>query len=400
MTNIYWYAPFNNAGEMATASSLAASPDVDLTVQSIARRFGEPLGDPSDGRFELIRDLPAPSGEETRRSVPDRLRVAVERAWRRHRLVRSGRFDLLHLHTYNPLTDWAAIPLLRRRSRVLVQSVHNVRPHDSVVPQRIETQLLRIGYRSCTAIFVAHDLLARSLIEDFAVPADRVFVVPFALSVDLLEVRRPHATEGPVRYLFFGTLRNNKGVEVLIDALDLLASADPRPDREYRVHFAGRGEARLEDRVRDLARRDPRVTIEIGFIAAERRAELYRDADCVLLPYTDLNAQSGVLHDAYASRLPVIASDVRALGAKVRADGTGWVVAASDPAALARAISEVNSADGERRRRGERAAELAAAHSPSAIAGLLLNQYDRLLRDAGPATCPETGHRSRPGPRT
>lgn len=379
MKNLYWYAPFNNAGEISTATALAAAPDVELTVQSIARRFGAHLDDPSAGRFTLVRDLPAPSGEETKRSTFDRLRVAVERAVRRHRLVKAGQFDLLHLHTYNPLTDWAAIPLLRRHARVVIQSVHNVRPHDSQFPRPIETWLLRIGYRACTAILVAHELLAKSLVDDFAVPAERVFIVPFALSADFLDARPPRAATAPVRYLFFGTLRNNKGVEVLIDALDHLASSGSDVDRDYRVHFAGRGEPQLEKLVGELARRDPHVTAEIGFITSERRSELYRDADCVLLPYTELNAQSGVLHDAYASRLPVIASDVRALGAKVRADGTGWVVAAGDPEALARTVTQVASDPEERKRRGERAAELAEAHSPKEIARLLLDRYDRLL---------------------
>jgi glycosyltransferase involved in cell wall biosynthesis len=76
----------------------------------------------------------------------------------------------------------------------------------------------------------------------------------------------------------------------------------------------GRGEAALEQLVRECGGRNPRVTVEIGFVTSERRTRLYGDADCVLLPYTELKAQSGVLHDAYASRLPVIASGVGGAG--------------------------------------------------------------------------------------
>ena len=41
VSSVFWYAPFDNAGEMAVAEALARSPYVDLTVQSISERFGQ-----------------------------------------------------------------------------------------------------------------------------------------------------------------------------------------------------------------------------------------------------------------------------------------------------------------------------------------------------------------------
>jgi hypothetical protein len=58
MTKIYWYAPFNNAGELETAVELAKSPSIDLMVQSIAERFGRALDTASPGSVRLHRDLP------------------------------------------------------------------------------------------------------------------------------------------------------------------------------------------------------------------------------------------------------------------------------------------------------------------------------------------------------
>jgi glycosyltransferase involved in cell wall biosynthesis len=56
------------------------------------------------------------------------------------------------------------------------------------------------------------------------------------------------------------------------------------------------------------------------------------------LPYTEFHSQSGVLADAYAYRVPLIVSDVGAIGPTVRSDATGIVVAPRDPEALADAI--------------------------------------------------------------
>ena len=56
----------------------------------------------------------------------------------------------------------------------------------------------------------------------------------------------------------------------------------------------------------------------------QRRQELYDQAHCVLLPYTSISAQSGVLYDAYSQRLPVIASKVGPIGETVREHRSGW----------------------------------------------------------------------------
>ena len=75
----------------------------------------------------------------------------------------------------------------------------------------------------------------------------------------------------------------------------------------------------------------PRATTgspcEVGYATAERKGELYASADLVVLPYTTFASQSAVLQDAYAHRVPLVVSDVGALGETVRGDHTGWVVA-------------------------------------------------------------------------
>lgn len=377
MTRVYWYAPFNNAGELETAVEVAAFRSIALTVQAVDQRFGQALSSDDAIGFDLVRDLPAPSGEGPRtRTAFDRARVAVERAVRRHRLVRSQQFDIIHLHTFNPITDWLAIPMLRRQAKLVIQSVHNVRPHDSVMPRPIESLALRLGYRSCSTILVAHPVLRDMLVTEMGVPADRVSIMPFALTMPIMPARNHQASgQGPVRFLFFGTLRNNKGVAVLAAALhDLHTIAEGGPP-EFTVHIAGRGEPDLEQVVLGLAEDLPNVTAEVGYISNERRDQLYRSADCVLLPYTELQAQSGVLHDAYARRLPVIASDVRALGAAVRSDATGWVVPPSDAPALAAAILHAARSTEERRQKGEQAGVRAEGSTARAVAGRLLDLY-------------------------
>ncbi len=78
--------------------------------------------------------------------------------------------------------------------------------------------------------------------------------------------------------------------------------------------------------------------MELGYATADRKRELYADADLVVLPYTSFASQSAVLQDAYAHQVPLVVSDVGALGETVREDRSGWVVEPGDAAMLAETL--------------------------------------------------------------
>jgi len=384
MTTIYWYAPFDNAGELSLATATAALIEQgSLTVQSCWSRFGVPLSTEAPGSFDLVRDLPEPAGEGGgRRGFLDRGRVARERATLRKRLLQSRRFDLIHLHTYNPFTDWYAIPAIAKQTPFVVQSVHNVRPHERILPAPLETMLLRRGYQACTRLLVAHEHLRDQLVREFDVARERVRVVPLPVLRDAFAPPE-HLRTDPVdrgdrlSLLFFGTLRPNKGIDVLLQAIERT-----KGKLDVRFVFAGRGDPALEELIRRSAATDERIHAEIGFVSNERRSVLWHEADVVVMPYVEFNAQSGVLQDAYATSTPVIVSDVGALGAAVKADHTGWVVKPGDVADLVRVLTHVVGAEAERDAAGAKAHEIADAQAPSAIAELYAELYDELLAHA------------------
>ena len=376
--NVYWYAPFDNAGEVALSAEVSRSDGIDLSVQSISERFGRQLDPLPSGDFTLIRNLPPPAIERRSRNNPgDRAWTALERSAKRRRIVRRNGFDLLHLHTFNPLTDWIAIERLQRFTPTIIQSVHNVRPHESSYPKRLETMLLRRGYAACTAIVVAHADLRDLLVNEMDVPSQRVHIIPLVTMPVRAANFRERSQSDQINFLFFGTLRKTKGVTTLIEAIRALAS-DERLARRIRFTIAGRGDSELEQLVATSARDLNNLSAEIGYITAERRQQLYDAADCVLLPYTSISAQSGVLQDAYSQRLPVIASAVGPIGQTVKAFGSGWVIPPSDPAALEQAIVAAASSSENRRSAGEQGANIAERRSPSVIADQLIALYEEV----------------------
>lgn len=322
--------------------------------------------------YLLRRDLPEPAGDDgrSRRSYVRRASVAIERAVRRHRVITRGRFDLCHVHTINQFTDVVALDLVRRRVPSLVLSVHNVLPHNPRLPVAGDRKSLTLVYEKAARLIVAHETLRDQLECDFGIDAERIAVLPFPVQpVENLV----HAEVDTPVILFFGTFRESKGVSVLLASIRKLAH-----ERDVRFHFAGRGEAQIESAIRHAARKDHRVIAEIGYIEPDRKDALFREATLAVMPYVSFLAQSGVLQDAYAYQVPVLVSDVGALGLSVSAEGSGWVVPPGDPSILAEAIRTALHDAPARAVARTRIKEVARDRPPDIIGSRLRSLYDEI----------------------
>ena len=128
--------------------------------------------------------------------------------------------------------------------------------------------------------------------------------------------------------LFFGLIREYKGLDILLRALPHIPEA--------RLVVAG-DPLDPVDPLQRLAPAD-RVEWRLRFVGEPEVAELMEQAALVVLPYRRLDS-SGVLATAIGYRRPVVVSDVGSLGEIVREFGAGLVVPPGDEAALATACS-------------------------------------------------------------
>lgn len=368
---IVWYWPHPHA----TPSPLALSmlrPGDHLTVQALRSHHGQSFG--FFDEYEVVRDLPDPTIRSGGRVLRP-WKLAAERSVARRRLLKRG-FDVAHVEMLTYQTDWLDLATLRSKPAV-VSLVHDVRPHEHSLPRKVEDLLLRRMYAVAGDLVVYGDPMRDELISDFYVEPSRVHVLPHPLdSAD----RRDHRARRPDRpmFLFFGTLRSNKGLEVLFDALDEVG-----PTVEADFHIAGSGDAVMRRMIQERASPHLNVTIELGRVSQERKAELFSTATWVVLPYTSFHSQSGVLADAYSFRTPVIASDVGVLGPTVRADATGLVVEPKSPLALAAAIVEAASTPTSAIQ--DKIAEAARSHEYAVIGPKLRAIYDMAVARQSPS---------------
>jgi glycosyltransferase involved in cell wall biosynthesis len=366
---IYWYWPHPHR----TANLLALAtmrPDDTLTVEALPSLAGETFGTVAE--YEVVRDLPDPTmvPRWPPARVGRRASIAAGRARARRRLLRRG-FDIAQIELLTYQSDWLDLPGIRRRLPV-VATVHDVRPHVSKLPTRVETALLRrlYGAGATDRLVVFHEVLREELISDFGVDAARVTVIPIPIDGRDARLRECQPVERPF-VLLFGRLRANKGVRILLRAARTL---DRDPGFDLRI--AGGGDPALEAEVRNAAAAQPWIHGEIGWVSPDRMAQLHSTASMIVLPYTTFHSQSAVLADAYRYRVPLVVTDVGAIGPTVRDDETGWVVPPNDADALADVIANAMRSllAGE-----DRAAALDAAatrHDPKSVGPILRAVYD------------------------
>ncbi|MEI6570998.1 MAG: glycosyltransferase family 4 protein [Actinomycetes bacterium] len=379
--DIYWYWPYLRQEELALADGVLRHGD-HLAVHCTPR----PL-DPISSSLEGCEVLPALPGVDERSSEGSiswglsRASTYIGRARSRHGVLKGETFDVAHIIYLNPFVDWLALRSLARRVP-LVSTVHDVTPHQRRMPTRIEHSILAREYANAGTIVVHHEWVGERLSSEFDVDPARINYIPLPVlppppivdeGVDDEGVDDEGVDDGVPEILFFGTLRRNKGVEVLLNAVRLLPT-----ELQFRLVIAGRGFAEVEQLVRDAASRDKRIVAEIGYATAERKAALYARCSVNVLPYTSFESQSAVLQDAYANSVPLIVSDVGALGSTVRSEGTGWVVPPSDANALAEAIIESLRDDPAAKQAGANMAKVAAQRTPALVGASLRRLYEEV----------------------
>lgn len=372
--NLYWYWPFLRREELVLAPAVL-TPGDHLVVHTTPRPT-DPITSPVSAcevraTLPAVRDRP----EGSMAWAGSRAATYVTRARARHRAVRQGRFDIAHVIYLNPFTDALTLGALARRVP-LVCTVHDVVPHHSRVPRPVEDRLLAAQYRHAGTILTHHDAVREELIDRFGIDPARVVVIPLPIAeIDDPLTSRRAKTDGVTTVLFFGAFRRNKGIDVLLDAIAALG-----PDVEARFVFAGRGFADVETMVTDAARSDSRITVELGYATAAHKDELHRAADLIVLPYTTFASQSAVAQDAYAHRLPLIVTDVGALGETVRGDKTGWVVPPGDVDALGGALVAALADDEARARAATATDVIARARTPALVGAQLRTLYESVAR--------------------
>jgi glycosyltransferase involved in cell wall biosynthesis len=364
----------------------------ELADREVAARMRTVLTPP------LAKPVPARTrlGYYARRAgVATRLALTWVRAVREVR--RRDRYDAVILNsdlTLPPATLGATVIASGRRPAVVADICHNVRIYnrqggDLTVESTRAEALLRRLFPRFDVVFV-HGERSRHEFEEHWPPSS-LAVIPHG--DERIFGDDPPPPAGEERILFFGDLRKVKGLDVLMDAFDLLAERRP----SARLTIAGTPAPSDYDPrpMLDWARgHDGRVEVIDRYVEMEEVRELFGRARVVVTPYL-IGYQSGVIHLAMTMARAVVTSDVGDLGTVVRDGETGRLVPPSDAEALADALEQVVSDP-------ELAARLGAAGRERVLGDSsweeVAEQVEEALRQAAASGGPSRRARSRTEP--
>ncbi len=134
--------------------------------------------------------------------------------------------------------------------------------------------------------------------------------------------------------LFFGIVRDYKGLDILLEALAAVT--------DIKLTVAGEfwgGSSSYESQIAKLGITD-RVILRPGYIAAKDIPALFQASDALVLPYKSATGTTNV-RLGFSYGVPVIASDIPALTEQIRDGVDGLLFKNDDPEALAAAIRKL-----------------------------------------------------------
>lgn len=283
-----------------------------------------------------------------------------------------------------------------RWGRPLVHSFHtigrvknqNLGPGDSPEPAaRIAAEDRIVQTADCLLAPTVDE--AADLVAHGAAP-DRVRVVPPGVDTDTfmpgskVEARRRLGLDDRRRIvLFVGRFQPLKSPDIAVRALAEVAVARPELDPVLVMIGGPSGEAGIgPEGMRALAGScgcADRLLIHPP-VPHRALADFYRAADAVIVPSRSESFGLVALEAAACGR-PVVATDVGGLRTTVRHGTTGLLVPGSDPAAFARALTQVLSDGAQAAAMGEAGAQFARRYDWRCAAAGLLEVYEELVGD-------------------
>lgn len=164
------------------------------------------------------------------------------------------------------------------------------------------------------------------------------FVVPMCLkAVDTTAVvsSKNDISGKPFVFLFWGNIRYNKGVDILIKAAEKLYE---NGGGDFIVKIAGR--ANDWEQYEKLIKHPGLFYLHRDFIPNNEIPQLLQSADFLILPYRDVT-QSGPLLYAYNYKLPIIASNLDGFKEYITDGYNGFLFENEDSEALCKVMNKV-----------------------------------------------------------
>jgi glycosyltransferase involved in cell wall biosynthesis len=246
----------------------------------------------------------------------------------RRRVERDGTRAFVNLmaHVWSP----TLLPIIRQNGIRHTIVVHEARPHTGERAALVYPWLLREA-KAADQVVTLSKAIAEELSDQHGISPERISVL-FHPDLTYGDVKYSRRSGGPLRLLFFGRLLPYKGLDLFLDALEILRSEGT----SFSAGIFGTGNvSAYRTRMRSLG-----VEVEDRWIPTEEIAAIFSRHDVVVLCHT-VASQSGIIAAAHGASLPVIVPPVGGLTEQVVPGITGLVAKSADASGIAAEIRKI-----------------------------------------------------------
>jgi len=230
----------------------------------------------------------------------------------------------------------AGIVKKKNRETKIASILHNVLPHEK---RTGDIPLTKYFLNKCSGFVVLNEESKRQLLS--IKPEAKYIVHPHPLydhygeQADKQEARtKLEISHDKKVILFFGLIRDYKGLDLLIEAMKGL-------DDSHLLLIAGEVYGKF-DKYNELIEKyslQNKIKLNLKYIPDKELPLYFSASDVCVLPYRS-GTQSGIVAVSYHFRLPVIVTDTGGLKEMVEEGKTGLVVSKPEPELLADAIAK------------------------------------------------------------
>lgn len=260
-------------------------------------------------------------------------------------LVYRQKQPVIHFQFFRFKTDIFFLVLLSLLGRKTVYTAHNIFPHER---KNSDLWLNYILYKFAWRIILHSETVQRKLLDNFNINPAKTAIVPHG-NFDIYKPSElPTQNEareyfnlnsGDKVLLFFGYIKEYKGLDLLLKAFKLLSEEG----QAIKLLIAGypatkklwESYSQIIEEIRDKSN----IILRLEFIPSSDVALYFSAADYVVLPYKRID-HSGIIHLAYSFNKPVIATMVGDFQESIDEGKSGFLVNSQDEKDLAITIKK------------------------------------------------------------
>lgn len=267
----------------------------------------------------------------------NRVSISIRNILKRNIFVRNEKPDVISIQSTIPILDQYFIKYLKKHTKIVLTV------HDVIIPQKSRSwseSSLKNMYDIVDKLVVHSETNKKQLSDLFSIKAEKIVVIHHGVHTTYNKIdqedckRKIKVDNGKKTILFFGAIRESKGLDILIKALRgiecnlVIAGAMPFGETFEKYEYL------LKDNMIDCRKYIEYITDEFAEI-------LFQGCDLVALPYVYFYSQSGVFMEALQYRKPIVATDVSCFKEYVDRYDIGMTCKANDVGALHETINHM-----------------------------------------------------------